>query len=1103
MPTDKDPKKIIPLNEPTRLHKKPSKKGVYNRSQVRPVKKLNPGDQSTKAQKRQALLQKRQTIQNRRQNKKYQRIEKHYRFGIRSAYGQLVLLVFVPIGVLASVGAILVFFETTRAVKAEQDTLAQAALIRYEPIVKPLLGSLTSQDETILQTYIDDMGLNGVTSALSPTDTTRLERRYIMNRMYRLQSDQHVKRLAILDSKGKPMMVVGYDKDADWGEFDTNANSIWRLPTEVGIAYGMPIYIKSDGVEHKFWLFVDMDKEPLTIAYYRIFFALLITGLSTFLLLLFSLNVYSKRWIEPVYQLRLFLQKVQTSNLNRPFKGRADGEFHLLKRDLNAMFFRLNASFKNLKSYSDQTEADLQQTFDELEMKNISMGQALELAVSSGEIKSAFLANISHELRTPLNAIDGFVNLLARADNLDSKQMLYVQTIKKSSAHLLALIGDVLDFSKIEAGKLVIESRAFDFYELVYEVADMLSPTAFDKGLRMAVVYYYDAPTQIVGDKLRIKQVLTNLLGNAIKFTETGRVWVQVAMDNVQLDNAQLGNAQLRVSVSDTGRGIDKETENKLFHSFVQGDLSVTRRYGGTGLGLVICKQLIELMGGQIGFLDNARTGVANNGATFWFDLPVDDESCEPPMVTLPSLNVLGWISDDKNVAVLRASLLDTSVTLTSAKSLAHLLEMLTQNNAYDWVIADSFGQQGDVTALLAQIRLHYQGKLMVFGYEVGLDGELLVQNGAYALHEPLNRRELYALLTNQSDTVPVSQWHGVRVLAVDDHLPNLLVLEALLLELGIQMVQANSGFVAIDIMTRAYETMNTPAGDDNRIDLIFMDISMPVMSGIAAAIAIRKIELSHNAVFVPIVALSAHGHWDEMETLYQSGINDYATKPIAHQELVALLQKWLKDKPLKEKPNDTPNLNSDQVAMVSADDGLYDHQPSNNHLLTTQAPMPTPLPPNETLLLSPPNQAIAKSHLAVVDLTDGIKRAGGKSDIALNLLQSLIHSAKDEKTALDKAWAVGDSQALADNVHKLLGASRYVGVPKLRAMAEAVYPLLLAHTKSSMHNKSSTHNKLAQAHNKQQNRHFFDDELNARFQDLLEALVELSLVDLTAINCG
>lgn len=1100
MPTDKDPKKIIPPNEPTRLHKKPSKKGVYNRSQVRPVKKLNPADQSTKAQKRQALLQKRQTIQNRRQNKKYQRIEKHYRFGIRSAYGQLVLLVFVPIGVLASVGAILVFFETTRAVKAEQDTLAQAALIRYEPIVKPLLGSLTSQDETILQTYIDDMGLNGVTSALSPTDTTRLERRYIMNRMYRLQSDQHVKRLAILDSKGKPMMVVGYDKDADWGEFDTNANSIWRLPTEVGIAYGMPIYIKSDGVEHKFWLFVDMDKEPLTIAYYRIFFALLITGLSTFLLLLFSLNVYSKRWIEPVYQLRLFLQKVQTSNLNRPFKGRADGEFHLLKRDLNAMFFRLNASFKNLKSYSDQTEADLQQTFDELEMKNISMGQALELAVSSGEIKSAFLANISHELRTPLNAIDGFVNLLARADNLDSKQMLYVQTIKKSSAHLLALIGDVLDFSKIEAGKLVIESRAFDFYELVYEVADMLSPTAFDKGLRMAVVYYYDAPTQIVGDKLRIKQVLTNLLGNAIKFTETGRVWVQVAMDNVQLDNAQLdnaqlGNAQLRVSVSDTGRGIDKETENKLFHSFVQGDLSVTRRYGGTGLGLVICKQLIELMGGQIGFLDNARTGVANNGATFWFDLPVDDESCEPPIVTLPSLNVLGWISDDKNVAVLRASLLDTSVTLTSAKSLAHLLEMLTQNNAYDWVIADSFGQQGDVTALLAQIRLHYQGKLMVFGYEVGLDGELLVQNGAYALHEPLNRRELYALLTNQSDTVPVSQWHGVRVLAVDDHLPNLLVLEALLLELGVQMVQANSGFAAIDIMTRAYETMNTPAGDDNRIDLIFMDISMPVMSGIAAAIAIRKIELSHNAVFVPIVALSAHGHWDEMETLYQSGINDYATKPIAHQELVALLQKWLKDKPLKEKPNDTPNLNSDQVAMVSADDGLYDHQPSNNHLLTTQAPMPTPLPPNETLLLSPPNQAIAKSHLAVVDLTDGIKRAGGKSDIALNLLQSLIHSAKDEKTALDKAWAVGDSQALADNVHKLLGASRYVGVPKLRAITETVYSLLLAHK------KSLTHNQLT--HNQPQNNNCFGDELNARFQDLLEALVELSLVDLTAIDCG
>ncbi|MGP4847359.1 ATP-binding protein, partial [Marinobacter sp. 1Y8] len=513
--------------------------------------------------------------------------------------------------------------------------------------------------------------------------------------------------------------------------------------------------------------------------------------------------------------------------------------------------------------------------------------------------------------RTPLNSIDGFINLLARHGELNPEQDLYVQTIRKSSAHLLALVNDVLDFSKIEAGKLVLDRHEFDLYDTIYDVVDMLSPVSAEKGLRMAVLFYNDVPMRINGDALRLKQVLTNIVGNAIKFTDSGDVVVRVSLDDHR-DN------YLMISVQDSGKGISLADQKMLFQSFSQGDPSITRQYGGTGLGLVISKQLTRLMGGDIGFHDNAQENIANQGATFWFRMPAHVDVLEaatgqtielPVLAPLASetdeFNVLVWINHTASIQVLKASLQYLPIKLTQANSLPGVLESLKEHgNYWDWVIVDD-DTQDDMMALLKQIRLHYQGKLAVFGYQVAADQALLNRYHANILYEPLDKRQLYAMLDTQSRSTPQSlqepRWKGVTVLAVDDHLPNLLVLDALLSELGIQVVTASSGFDAIEIISKqqtkniktaksdkqslsnktqlskaetrdeiskktnsAFYHEDTSADDKaatqdkDNIDLIFMDIQMPRMSGHEAAKQIRNIENADSRI--PIIALTAHG---------------------------------------------------------------------------------------------------------------------------------------------------------------------------------------------------------------------------------------------------
>ncbi|MBS9780084.1 MAG: response regulator [Moraxellaceae bacterium] len=962
-------------------------------------------------------------------------------FNPRSAYGQLILLIFLPIFFLSMVGGLMVYLETMHANRHEQQVLAKAILIRYQPIIKAQLPIILEQPNE------------------ESDNSNHLTNNQLQNLLFSVQTESELQRIAIINDEGEVLQSAGFKTLHSWRNIkpkamktEQQANGknkfIFNVKTDVGTAYGISFgELNINGKKQALWLFVDMDNQPLKIAQYRIALALAITGLLTLLLLLLSLNIYSRRWIEPLYQLRLYLQGVTIDNLTKPLEMYGHGELSHLKEDLVTSLKRVDDSFQELKAHTEQTENDLRQAFDEMEMQNISIRTARDRAVSTSEAKSAFLANISHELRTPLNSIDGFINLLARHGKLSAEQDLYVQTIRKSSAHLLALVNDVLDFSKIEAGKLVLDNHEFDLYDAIYDVVDMLSPVASEKGLRLAVLFYNDVPLSIMGDALRVKQVLTNLVANAIKFTDTGSILVKVSLD----DNEE---NQLLISVQDTGRGVSEENQRLLFRNFTQGDPSITRQYGGTGLGLVISKQLTHLMGGKIGHKDNVKENIASTGSTFYFSLPahvdvleVENASdislpmlSETPQDSEKRLQILLWINHADSVRVLKASLQPLPIDITETHSLVSTLDILKEEgNKWDWVIVDSdtnstSTETDNMTALLKQLRLHYQGKLAVYGYQIALDNALLARYKVAPLHEPIDKRQLYRMLDKrkQSDNkekANIQKWKGYRVLAVDDHMPNLLVLDALLMEQGIEVVTANSGFDAIEIISK--QSAETA---ENKIDLIFMDIQMPRMSGHQASEQIRNID--KNEPPIPIIALTAHGMLDERDKLIKSGIDDYVSKPISQPQLLQILQKWLGKKSLEVEENiseETPTENADN--------------------------------------------SINAEELLVIDWEDALSRSANKPDLSARLIMMMIDSIAEEKQALINAWQAEDSEKLAQISHRILGASRYTGVPQLRYASETLEKECLAY--------------------KEQNQQDIN-LLTSHYNNLLQALDNLANIDLS-----
>ncbi|MBE2164704.1 response regulator [Acinetobacter oleivorans] len=871
------------------------------------------------------------------------------RLRLNHAYGQLIALIFVPIMILTGVGAFLVLTETSHSVKQQQLHHASAILARYNQIAKDLY--------TLVE--------------LEPDEYDHAQ--HIMQSMF---SEKNLKRAVLIDNNGQTYLSIGYRDNRYWPSFPSNNSFFGPISYNHNNIYGLQISNKAG--KAPVWLMIEMDNQPLELARYRIMIALVITGLMTLLLLLLCLNFYSRRWIAPMYEIRMQLQRLNADTLDQHLVINSTGELRLLQRDIANVVKRLHFSFLELKEHTEQTEEDLRRTLDTLEVQNITYRQARDQAISSNQAKSVFLANISHELRTPLNSIDGFIHLLLRQQNLNNEQNLYLQTIRKSSAHLLALINDVLDFSKIDAGKLELETAPFDLEEAIFDVMDMLSPLAAQKHIAMAFYYADNIPQQVIGDALRFKQILTNLISNAIKFTPDGEIIVRVRMEH-----DDIGQCLLHFSVQDSGIGLSGTDRKKLFESFSQGDASVTRQFGGTGLGLAISKQLVHLMHGQIGFEDNQERAPTEKGSTFWFTAQfVVDEDYEIEHPHFEHLQVVSYLAHPATASVLRYYLENYHVPHIETQSILDLFSRLKHLDQKDntWLIVD---HSGDTEALLKEIRSRYQGNLAVYGYQMTLEPNMLNEYRARPLYQPLSRSGLIQLLNDQPIFEEEQQdfnGQGLHILAVDDHLPNLIVLEALLGELNVKTTKALSGQEALNLIQERIDQKLKP------FDLVFMDIQMPVMSGIDTTRAIRSLESTLDGEMqLPIIALTAHALADEKQKLLKVGMNDYVTKPIQMEQIIQILTQWTKN-------------NFTAKAL------------DKDHHVVAEALDPQ-----------------------ILNWQQSLQLAANKEDLAQDLLKMLVDSFPTELDEMQQLIELEDFPQLEHVLHRLYGATRYVGAPKLQ----------------------------------------------------------------------